>query len=67
MTNILEFPIRTENGPAQGAAVAARRQADIVLFPGIRYERAAEAAPGSGPPPDVRSGRPSKRGRKKRA
>ncbi len=67
MSNILEFPVRIEKGPALGAAVAVRGQADIVLFPGIRYERGAEVAPGAGPPPEECSGSPSKRGRKKRA
>lgn len=44
MASILEFRSLTANAKPRSAAEGTRGPADIVLFPGVRYERMAEDA-----------------------
>jgi hypothetical protein len=39
MAQILEFRVTTGKVPATAHARPIRRQAEIVIFPGVRYER----------------------------
>lgn len=45
MATILEFRSDTEKVPAKGPR-RRRRSAEIVIFPGVRYERLEDPCPG---------------------
>jgi hypothetical protein len=64
MAIILEFPVRLPKVLAEVSPNAPRANAEIVLFPGIRYEHRIEPPPGARPPQD-HSGKRSKRSRRK--
>lgn len=48
MATILEFRAQSREAPV-GAARSTSRTAEVVLFPGVRYERWGEAAPQPAP------------------
>ena len=45
MATILEFPARVARVQSPTSEAARQSCADIVIFPGIRYERETETAP----------------------
>jgi hypothetical protein len=50
MADILEFPVRRSTSSTPSQRVRRRRAAaEIVIFPGVRYERWEEAVPAAGP------------------
>ncbi len=62
MSNILEFRVPHHAKPLSHGTAAAVQAAEVVIFPGIRYERWDEA-PASRPSPDDEA---PARGRRKR-
>jgi hypothetical protein len=58
MSNVIEFRVANASGRSRGPVSAPDACAEIVFFPGIRYERAIEPVD---PPPAPRSSRRDRR------
>ncbi len=63
MSNVLAFRPASAGGPASNRPVSV--SADIVIFPGIRYERMVEEAD-TGPAPNRGGGQDARRKSKRR-
>jgi hypothetical protein len=64
MANVLVFPTPLAQSSSDATGNSLRAVAEIILFPGIRYERMTEADPAPAPE-RTSSNKPAKRGRKK--